>query len=556
MIKLNKEIIDCDVLVVGGGIGGLMASISAAQKGAKVIVAEKANTKRSGSGATGNDHFVCYIPEYHKDFASFMEMVLFTTGNIVDRDLVEACMLRSFEVVQDWEKWGINMRPHGTWEFNGHAMPEKERVYLKYDGRNQKPVLTKVALENGVKINNRSPICEFILGDNGQIAGAVAIDISANTPMIKIYRAKCIITATGIGMRLFPSTTPGWLFNACNCPAGVGAGRAAAFRLGASLTNMDLLWTHAGPKYMERCGKATWIGYLSDQNGNSLSPFVNKPNKELGDFAADFWQDVFAEKRENGTGPVFMNCTDTDQSDMEYMRWGLQCEGVSSLLEAMELQDIDLSKDVVEFTRYKPNLQGRGLLVDIHHETTIKGLYCVGDEAGNFDNGIGGAAVSGRRAGEFAAEAAKEYEFAAFDENHPTIVHLQQLCQDILARENGAIWEELNIAIQQIMEDYVGIDSVRSESKMSAGLKYLFDLEQYAKKTLSAKNSHELMRALECLNLLEMGKAVFASALARKESRGNHRRADCTYTNPLNEGKMMTVRMENGKLITALRKQH
>ena len=49
----------------GGGIAGLMAAISAADQGVSVMVAEKANTKRSGSGATGNDHFCCYIPEIH-----------------------------------------------------------------------------------------------------------------------------------------------------------------------------------------------------------------------------------------------------------------------------------------------------------------------------------------------------------------------------------------------------------------------------------------------------------------------------------------------------------
>lgn len=67
MIKIDREPIEVDVLVVGGGITGLMAAINAADQGVSVIVAEKANTKRSGSGATGNDHFLCYIPEVHGD---------------------------------------------------------------------------------------------------------------------------------------------------------------------------------------------------------------------------------------------------------------------------------------------------------------------------------------------------------------------------------------------------------------------------------------------------------------------------------------------------------
>lgn len=60
-----KHVLETDVLVVGGGIGGLCAAISAAQGGARVTVLEKADSRRSGSGATGNDHFTCYYPKAH-----------------------------------------------------------------------------------------------------------------------------------------------------------------------------------------------------------------------------------------------------------------------------------------------------------------------------------------------------------------------------------------------------------------------------------------------------------------------------------------------------------
>ena len=51
MIKTDKKPMEADVLVVGGGIAGLMAAINAADQGVSVVVAEKANTKRSGSGS-------------------------------------------------------------------------------------------------------------------------------------------------------------------------------------------------------------------------------------------------------------------------------------------------------------------------------------------------------------------------------------------------------------------------------------------------------------------------------------------------------------------------
>lgn len=46
-----KNVYEADVLVVGGGVAGLMAAIAAAEKGARVLVAEKADSRRSGSGA-------------------------------------------------------------------------------------------------------------------------------------------------------------------------------------------------------------------------------------------------------------------------------------------------------------------------------------------------------------------------------------------------------------------------------------------------------------------------------------------------------------------------
>ena len=66
-VKIREGIVKTDFLIAGGGISGLQAAYTAAQKGIKVVVAEKADTRRSGCGANGNDHFACYIPECHGD---------------------------------------------------------------------------------------------------------------------------------------------------------------------------------------------------------------------------------------------------------------------------------------------------------------------------------------------------------------------------------------------------------------------------------------------------------------------------------------------------------
>ena len=154
MIDIDKEPMEADVLIAGGGIGGLMAAINAADQGVSVIVAEKANTKRSGSGATGNDHFTCYIPEVHGEDIHIIvkELMNSLLGNYQDISLATTFFEQSFGRVKDWDRWGIDMRPHGFWEFTGHAYPDRPRIFLKYAGANQKQVLTEEARKRGVHL--------------------------------------------------------------------------------------------------------------------------------------------------------------------------------------------------------------------------------------------------------------------------------------------------------------------------------------------------------------------------------------------------------------------
>lgn len=63
MIPIRKTL-EADVVIAGGGIGGAMAAISAREAGAeRVVVLEKCNVRRSGSGATGNDHSAAISPK-------------------------------------------------------------------------------------------------------------------------------------------------------------------------------------------------------------------------------------------------------------------------------------------------------------------------------------------------------------------------------------------------------------------------------------------------------------------------------------------------------------
>jgi succinate dehydrogenase/fumarate reductase flavoprotein subunit len=218
------------------------------------------------------------------------------------------------------------------------------------------------------------------------------------------------------------------------------------------------------------------------------------------------------------------------------------------MLNYMEAEGIDLRKHRIEFTKYEPFLIGsRGVEIDQNAETNVKGLYAAGDEVGNFRADIAGAATFGWIAGKSASERAKRIKGFQKAEESVFVQDRAKLYSEILQRESGPSWKEANLTLQQIMNDYAGI-TVRSETLLKAGLKYLRDLKKKTMMTLLAENSHTLMRCLETLDLIDCGEAIFLTALERKETRGLHVRSDFPFTNPLLQEKFLTIQQEKGKV--------
>jgi succinate dehydrogenase/fumarate reductase flavoprotein subunit len=229
------------------------------------------------------------------------------------------------------------------------------------------------------------------------------------------------------------------------------------------------------------------------------------------------------------------------------MMWGLEHEGNTAMLNHMASEGIDLKKHRIEFMKYEPFLIGsRGIQIDENAETNVKGLYAAGDEVGNVRGDIAGAATFGWIAGKSASQRAERIKSFQKAEEAALVDSRAKLYSEILQRGIGPSWKEANLALQQIMNDYAGI-TVRSETLLKAGLKYLRDLRGKAMATLMADNSHTLMRGVETFDLMDCGEAIFLTALERKETRGLHVRPDYPFTNPLLQDKFLMIRQESGE---------
>lgn len=548
-----------DFLIIGGGIGGLQAAITGSRLGLKTLVLEKGDTRRSGCAANGNDHFACYIPECHGKNFDFSVREMSNTmdgGPWQDMEMLKIWMERSAEVVRAWESYGIPMRPEGKWNFEGHTFPGQQSYHLKYEGSNIKRLLTEEALRSGARIMNKTAVSELLTDETGRVVGALGINIREDEPELIVFQAKSVLIATGLVSRLYPGVNPAFLFNTPSCPASVGSGHAMAWRAGARLINMDIPAVHIGPKYFERGGKGSWIGLISDLYGRSIGPYMKIPSRKMGDITPDIWPDVFMEKSRDGTGPVYMNCTNTRAEDRAYMYESFEKDGIDSVADYFRQNHVDMRKEMIEFSFYGMDFAHRGIEINGEGETSLENLYATGYAVGNINGHSSAAAVFGMIAAESAAKRNPEIPVPGDLTRYSLVEEKARFYAQILQRgEHRAHWKEANGTLQSIMKDYAGYVG-RSETMLTAGVNYVRQLREMACYQLGAANSHELMRVLEVLDMIDLAEPVFLTSKNRMESRALHRREDYPQENEQFAGKYQIIEKRDGEIRLDFRKRN
>lgn len=537
--------IEADLLCIGGGIAGLMAAIRAADNGAKVVVAEKGNTLTSGAGGMGNDHFLCYLPEVHgPDIKPVIEELRRGQlgARLKDAEAVRIWLGQTVDIVKLWESWGIPMKHNGKYVFAGHAYPgDSYPCHLKYGGKHQKRVLTDEARKRGVEIINRVMVID-IVSDGTTVYGAVGVHTRED--MLFEFRSKAVFLGTGVVARLYQGVTPGWMGNATRPCTNTGDGRAMAYRAGAELFNVEKLEHHAGPKYFTRSGQATWVGVVRDPQGKPVGPYLAKPDARYSDMITEVNKGLFSEYVQSGRGPVYMDCRGISDEDYDFMIHWMDHEGFNALLDHLKEKNIDLKKHPVEWATYGMRGSGGSIWQGPNAETTLKGLFVAGDET---TRSISPAATYAWIAGKAAADYIKGVEMPGQESAAALLAEKDNFLTELRNRENGPDWKEVNVTLQQLMSDYAGF--IRTEKMLEAGLTHIERLKKEAFESMIVRNPHEMMRALETLNLIDLGELICIAAMERKETREWHERKDYPYKDPLLD-KPLVLKKVNGKPAT------
>ena len=230
----NKKILHTDILIIGGGTAGCYAALTIREKSDySIIIAEKANIKRSGCLAAGVNAINAYIvkgrkPEDYVDYAKK------DADGIVREDLLMTMSEGLNRVTDKMEKLGLVILK----DENGEYVARGNRN-IKINGENMKPLLAEaVSKLTDCTVINRINITDYIV-ENNTIKGAYGFSIEDATAYE--IRAKKVLCATGGAASLYRPNNPGFSRHKMWYPPfNTGAGYAMGIRSGAEMTTFEM----------------------------------------------------------------------------------------------------------------------------------------------------------------------------------------------------------------------------------------------------------------------------------------------------------------------------
>ncbi|MGA8303702.1 MAG: adenylyl-sulfate reductase subunit alpha [Thermoplasmata archaeon] len=234
------RVVDCDLLIVGGGFAGCGAAFEARYWGRnlKVVLVEKAAIERSGAVAQGLSAINCYMgmrwgENRPEDFVRYVRNDLMGLSR---EDLVYDVARHVDSSVHLFEEWGL---PIFTDPKTGRYVREG-RWQVMIHGESYKPIIAEAARAAVSQVDEHVLITHLLRDavDPSRIAGAVGFSVRDGT--FRVYRARAVIVAAGGASHLFRprSAGEGW-GRTWYPPWSTGSAYALLIRAGAEMTQME-----------------------------------------------------------------------------------------------------------------------------------------------------------------------------------------------------------------------------------------------------------------------------------------------------------------------------
>jgi succinate dehydrogenase / fumarate reductase, flavoprotein subunit len=566
-LTVEYQAFSYDVLVIGAGGAGLRAAIEAAASNVKVGVVcksllGKAHTVMAEGGVAAALANVDDRDNWRVHFSDTMR-----GGQYLNNfRMAELHAREAPDRVRELEAWGalFDRTKDGRIlqrNFGGHRYPRLAHVGDR-TGLEMIRTLQDHGIHTGMEVHMECTVLTLLM-DSGRVAGAFGYDREKGHFML--WTAKSVVLATGGIGRAYKITSNSWEYT--------GDGLALAYRAGAELVDMEfvqfhptgMVWPISVRGILATEGVRGEGGVLRNSEGTRFM-FGDIPDlykAQTADNEDEGWRYTQGDKNarrppELLTRDHVARCINREVKagrgsphggvflDIAWIKERIPNaeDHIKRKLPSMyhqfkQLAGLDITKEPMEVGPTTHYMMG-GIRVDGDSQmSSVLGLFAAGEAAAGLHgaNRLGGNSLSdllvfGKRAGQFAAEFAKQNGAGAVDD-----AQIQSVAKAALDPfEYGPSGEnpyQIQYELQEFMQDLVGI--VRTEGEMRKALGLIAQLRTRAARAGIASHrqyNNGWHTALDLANLLAVAEAVTRAALLRKESRGAQFREDFPDKDP------------------------
>jgi succinate dehydrogenase / fumarate reductase flavoprotein subunit len=548
-MKSLTKTFESDILVIGGGIAGISAAITAkeAAPSLEILIVDKATASKGWAGKSARTAGLLSFVTAEDDAEEFVKYCLDNIGFYLnDQTLLREYAFSSRPIAETLTSWGVDVmrKPDGKLDYAKWPYPFGTGGIDPSMCRQMSAYANKL----GVKFLDKVVVVD-LLKDECRLAGAVGFSILNGD--FHIFRTGSIILANGSQNY---DMTPMW----CS----TGNGIAAAYRAGAEMRNAEFgnmcdfarLDRETGTIYYAAAHTAH--DYLFNVKGEHISQKYRPGlHSSMDPIAALAWyQETLA-----GNGPIF--------ADLEAFKTG-SGQFFKHHPKAMErMGNTSVRRHRLKTQRFEviPGFIGELSCVKVDHQmsTSIPGLFAVGDVSGSgsaragavpappakiHGTGILNALFMGMKAGPSTAvyvHALKEWGIKP-KVYREQVEELRKKTYMPIKLQSGISPQDI---IHRIQETVAPVDYgiIKRGDRIEKALASLIPIQQDLS-NMKANDYHELAKCTDAESMVLGAELFHKASLMRTESRGFHYRED--YPDMDNEHwlKWIILKNENGKM--------
>ena len=571
---------DCDILVVGGGMGGTGAAYEARYWGRdlKIVIAEKANIDRSGAVAQGLYAINCYMgmqwdenqPEDHVRYARNDLM------GMVREDLAYDMARHVDSTVHKFEEWGLPIMHDPE---NGRYLREG-KWQIMIHGESYKPIVAEAAKKSADKIYNRIMVTHLLMDESkpNRVGGAIGFNV--RTGDLHVFKAKTVIVGAGGASHIFkPRSVGEGMGRTWYAPWSSGSAYALPILAGAKMTQMENRIVLC--RFKDGYGPVgAYFLHLKTYTQNAYgdeyeSKWYDHTKELVGDYIDHhptptcLRNHAFIEETKAGRGPIHMVTKEAFQDPhKETVGWENFLGMTVGQAVVWASQDIDPKYTNPELTTSEPYVMGshatcsgawasgpEDLSPDEYYwgynrMMTVEGLFGAGDALGGTAHAFSsGSFTEGRLAAKAAVKYIREHASETIQVSDKQIEdrrkEIYQPMENYEVGRNEIVGGTVSPSyilpihglqrLEKIMDEYVGgigVNYMTNEPLLLRGLHLLATLHEDLEH-IGAEDLHQLQRAWELKHRAIASECVTQHTLFRKETRwpgyyyrGDHMKLD------------------------------